>query len=274
VTINTPVLLVTDGARVSVGNQGRGNAGLIRLNAGLLQLDKKGSITANSNSGEGGNIYLETNSLQLRRNSNISTTSGGVGNGGNISINTETLVALENSDITANARLGSGGEININARGIIGTEYRQQLTPESDITATSEKGASFNGVVNINALAVNPSFALVELSQTLTNSSAKIIAGCAASNGNNFVITGRGGLPSSPNDLLTGNQGLVDLVDLIDFGYGNSNISTYNHPSNTHSEEIVEAQGLIMDANGQASLVTSVAKSTPHAPEISQASCH
>ena len=67
-----------------------------------------------------------------------SFTAGGTGNGGNITIDTDTLVALENSDIIANARQSFGGRVSINAQGIFGTQFRDNPTLLSDITATGE----------------------------------------------------------------------------------------------------------------------------------------
>ena len=48
------------------------------------------------------------------------------------------LVALENSDIIANARQSFGGRVSINAQGIFGTQFRDNSTLLSDITATGE----------------------------------------------------------------------------------------------------------------------------------------
>ena len=48
----------------------------------------------------------------------------------------------ENSDITANAFQGDGGKINITTNAIFGLEYQPQLTPKSDITASSQFGLS------------------------------------------------------------------------------------------------------------------------------------
>lgn len=118
VSINTPRLTITDGAQVTVRNDGTGSAGDLVVNADSIFLDDKGSITASTASGEGGNITLKVqNNLQLGNNSFISATAGGNGNGGNIDINAKFLVAFpnENSDIIANALTGSGGRVEIAA---------------------------------------------------------------------------------------------------------------------------------------------------------------
>ncbi|MDF5733525.1 MAG: hypothetical protein PUP92_37510 [Rhizonema sp. PD38] len=95
------------------------------MTSGSISLDL-GMITAQTRSGNGGNITLiPQNLLLLRNHSLISTTAGtssANGNGGNITINAPNgfVVATpnENNDIIANAFNGSGGQIQINAQGI------------------------------------------------------------------------------------------------------------------------------------------------------------
>jgi large exoprotein involved in heme utilization and adhesion len=99
VILNTDRLTVSDGASISVQNDGTGNAGTIQINTPSIFLDNSGSISARTVSGEGGNIQISSQDIRLFRNSGITTTAGGSGNGGNIFINTDTLVALENSAI-------------------------------------------------------------------------------------------------------------------------------------------------------------------------------
>ena len=59
IIINTPRLNVTDGAEVSVRNEGLGNAGNLEIHANSILLDREGKITANTFSGAGGNITLQ-----------------------------------------------------------------------------------------------------------------------------------------------------------------------------------------------------------------------
>ncbi|HBL57810.1 MAG TPA: filamentous hemagglutinin, partial [Cyanobacteria bacterium UBA8803] len=107
ITINTPVLRVTDGALVTVQNIGTGGAGSLSIRANSIFLSNGGGITASTNSGEGGNINLQVRDvLQLRQNALISAEAGrgtGNGNGGNLTIDAPFIIALENenSDIIA-----------------------------------------------------------------------------------------------------------------------------------------------------------------------------
>jgi filamentous hemagglutinin family protein len=229
ITINTPDLKVSDYGYISVRNDGIGNAGTLRINADLVQLENNSRLFAPNNSGKGGNIFVEADSLKLADNSLIATNASGGGNGGNITINlrdslvmrssqinTDSLskgnggniminapfiIGLENSDIIANAVQGNGGNINITTQGIFGLDYRPQLTPNSDITASSEFG--INGTVDIHNLGVDPSSGLVELPVNLVDSSKLIATGCSNNTGSSFVATGRGGIPENPNRQLT-----------------------------------------------------------------------
>ncbi|WP_335110949.1 S-layer family protein [Nostoc sp.] len=200
-TLNTPRLQIRDGAIVGVDHQGIGDAGKLEINAGSIHLDNGGKITAATVQGEGGNIFIQANDLIMGRGSSIVTNAGGIGNGGNITINSPIIVGWKNSDIIANAFQGNGGNIQINTQGIFGLKYRNELTRENDITASSKFGV--NGTVDINNFGVDPSSGLVELPVNLTDSSQQIATGCSNTNGSSFVATGRGGVPQNPNQQVT-----------------------------------------------------------------------
>jgi large exoprotein involved in heme utilization and adhesion len=210
--LNVGQLILRNGGTLNLQALGTGQAGNINVVADAIALDNKASIDGRTTSGLGGNINLQASEIRLRRGSRISTDAGNA-NGGNITINTDTLVAVpkENSDITANAQQGSGGRIRITAQGIFGTEFRDRLTPESDITATSDLGPEFNGTVQIDIRGIDPNRGLVELPETLTDSSNQIAQTCSSQARNNsFVVTGRGGLPPTPSEALNSTPGWID----------------------------------------------------------------
>lgn len=211
VSINTPSLHVANGGTIAVRNQGSGNGGTLTLNTEKLALDRRAKILADTRSGEGGNINARAAVLTVRGNSEITSTAGGSGNGGNIAIAAQFLIQTGNSDITANATKGRGGNVFITTQGLFGGMFRPQLTPESDITASSQFGMS--GSVSINTPGVNPNSGLVELPIDLINSDQQIAAGCAAARQNQFVITGRGGLPPNPTQRVRGDRPWADLRD-------------------------------------------------------------
>jgi filamentous hemagglutinin family protein len=241
VTINTERLLVRgDEAEVTVSSEGTGNAGNLTVKARSILLDDKGTLTAETTSGGGGNITLQAGDVRLRRESKISTTAGTQGNpgdGGHIIINTDTLVGLENSDITANAFEGKGGTINITAQGIFGLVQRDledlktllgsdglnkldpldlQQLPSSDITAISQTDPSLRGQVTINRPDVDPSQGLVNLPEEVVDVSGLVAQGCSAGGGkadrglSEFIVTGRGGLPPTPRETLSSDTVLED----------------------------------------------------------------
>ncbi|WP_442941284.1 two-partner secretion domain-containing protein [Nostoc sp.] len=196
-SITTPNLILTNGGTVSVTSQGSGNGGILNITADRIQLKNQGLIQAQTESGNGGDIRLQVgNLLFLRDNSQITSTAGGNGNGGNIKINAPIIIGLNNSDIIANAVQGKGGNIQITTQGIIGLKYRPQLTPENDITASSQFGV--NGTVQVNNIGVDPNSGLVELPANVIDQSQQIATGCADNQGSRFVATGRGGVPQNP----------------------------------------------------------------------------
>ncbi|TVP62297.1 MAG: S-layer family protein [Leptolyngbya sp. LCM1.Bin17] len=174
-----------------------------------LVLDDGGRVTAESAVGDGGNIAINLNEyLLLRNGSLISATAGTAqagGDGGNITITVPFIVAIpeENSDIAANAFEGTGGSVNITARGIFGIEFRDQPTPLSDITASSEFGLS--GTVEIDALdttAIENS--LADLPELPLTTEALVAGSCIARSDESlgdFVVTGGDGLPQGPDDM-------------------------------------------------------------------------
>src|SRR5919202_967547 len=280
VYIGTGRLVVRDGGQVSVSGLSpgpqRGDAGDIKVIANSIELDNKGAIAATTTSGNAGNIELQVQDLlQLRRNSQISTTAGTAqagGDGGNITIDADFIVAVpkEDSDITANAFNGRGGKNNITATGIYGIEFRPDPTSLSDITASSEFGV--DGIVDINQLEVNPSQGLVALPTTTVDQTRQISQVCSAANRESrFTITGRGGLPQSPTEVIS-----PDMVQ-DDFGTpvaSNPPTRESVKPSPTSTrQQLVEAQGWVVDDLGVVTLVAAAPTVTPHSPALVPASC-
>ncbi|MEH2276495.1 MAG: S-layer family protein [Nostoc sp.] len=250
VSISTPNLTLTDGGTVSVTSQGSGNGGNININADTIQLKNKGFIQAQTESGNGGNITLQTrNLLFLRGNSLITSTAGGNGNGGNININAPIILGLENSDIIANAVRGRGGNIQITTQGIFGLKFRDQLTPDNDITASSQLGV--NGNVQVNTISVDPNSGLVQLPANITNPAQQIATGCSTNQGSRFVATGRGGVPQNPNQQVTSDRTWDDVRDLSAYRK-TGNVTPQTHVS---PKVIVEATSWHRNADGKIELI-------------------
>ncbi|MEH1917932.1 two-partner secretion domain-containing protein [Nostoc sp.] len=260
-----------------VSSTGSGITGDIEINSPKITLDNQGKLNAESASGNGGNINVNSDLLLLRRNSQISTNAGTEklgGNGGNININSKFIVAVpnENSDISANAFTGIGGRVDITTNGIFGILPQKSPTENSDITASSELGVS--GEVTINSPDTDPSRGLIQLPSNLVDASQQIAQGCTPrgrQNASRFIATGRGGLPLNPNEPLRGRAVITGWVDLPEQATAIADkLSTASMTKST--EPIVEAQGWIVDANGNIMLVAQSVQSSsiPSAISCSQ----
>ena len=238
-----------DRARLSSSNNATSNAnnfaaGDVFVQADRLHLSDRADISANTG-GRGGNIRLNTGTTILRRGSTLQTNAEGDFPGGNIIIDTDALVALENSDITANALNAAGGRVMINSQGIFGTEFRDELTPESDITATSELGAEFRGSVELNTPEVDTTTGLVDLSANPLDVAALLDTDpCRGGRESEFYVTGRGGLPPNPDGSLATETTWVDWRSL------DAEASDTAGARQEDTAPLVEAQGWHMTGEG------------------------
>jgi large exoprotein involved in heme utilization and adhesion len=237
---------VSNNSRLSVEATAGGTAGNLSIKTGQLSVQDGGAITVSSPSGQAGNLNITANSLFLNRGkltaetgasgteganinlsgldlvlmqneSLISAEAFNQANGGNISIDTKLLVALpavgsNGSDIIASAGQGNGGKITINADGIFGIKERKAIPGNrtNDIDASSEYGAP--GTVILNTL-LDPSRGLSQLPEEPVDPTKQISQQCAArgEDQNKFTITGRGGLPQSPTEVISPDMVQDDL---------------------------------------------------------------
>jgi filamentous hemagglutinin family protein len=223
VTINTGLLRVGDGGSVAVdGSRGTGSAGNLEVTARDIRLDR-GTITAETRSGDFGNVNLQvSNFLQMRNNSNITVTASGDARGGNVNIDTRALIAGINSDITANAVSSEAGRVEITApEGLFGTRSRREGNPgsnlTSDITATSLAGPQLDGEVLLNTPEVDPTQGVVQLPDMIANPDAiaQVCPGQQQSGTDKtFTRIGRG-LPANPAETLSDGSAAVGLADAV-----------------------------------------------------------
>jgi filamentous hemagglutinin family protein len=268
ININARTLLITNSGVLSSSSTGQGNAGDININTRTVSLDNEGLIAAQTNSGDGGNINLTaTDLLLLRRNSSISTTAGltkSGGDGGNINIDSRFIVASkrENSDITANAFSGSGGNVNIRARNILGITPAAKPTANSDITASSESGVQ--GQIALSQPDVDPTQGIIELPTQVVDVSNQIGQLCPRGVNafrrplSQFIVTGRGSLPPSPLQPLSGKPRLRQLATLESTRSQQTSQQVDSNIQIKPTNAIVEAQSLIKNADGTISLVAAV----------------
>jgi filamentous hemagglutinin family protein len=291
-------------APLFANSSGQGDAGNIEVTARQIRLDNKASFNAESAlAGNGGNINLRvTDLLLLRRGSQISTSAGTDqkgGNGGNITINAPSglivSVPNENSDITANAFYGSGGKININSLNIfnftqrsredlvreLGTDDPNLLKPEqlptNDITAFSQTNPILSGQININIPDIDPNRGLVELPAYVFDPSNQIAQSCAAfdqPNASDFKVTGRGGLPPSPDEPLSSDAVWEDTRLGATTPQRLDSKTTATKPkSESDTVEIIPATGWVFNGKGEVTLVSQTPNATVENLAGSSQSC-
>ena len=297
--IATEHLSIKDGAEVTVSGESSGDAGNLAIASRSIRLDNQTAIRSETVTGNGGNITLQNPDLLLmRHNSQISTSAGTAragGNGGNIDIvDAQFIVAIpnENSDITANAFTGRGGRVQITVQGIfglvprsleelktlLGTDNPNQLNParlpSSDITAISQSDPSLSGQVTVNTPDIDPSQGLVSLPTVPINTEVAQACTPGESQANSeFVVTGRGGLPPSPDETLSSDAIQVDWVTL------NPEVESRNQGVSTNMiapepDSIVEATGWALDRKGEIVLTASAASVLPGNSWQAPAKCH
>ena len=260
-TIKTNTLLVKDGAGIIVQNLGKGRAGNLIIDADSIRLNNDALISANTRNNkidsdtEQATINIKSQELIMRRGSKIFTNATGENVvGGNINIDTDLLVASENSDISANSENFRGGNVRIDAQGVFGTQFRSQPTPQSDITAT---GATENlsGNVEVITPRTDINSGLVEL-PTITVETE--IADACSTPGyaqSSFTITGKGSLPPSPFEPLTGRLNRTKLATLDEVGEIKSQGRRRQARKAPQRKQIVEAKGWVRTKNGEIILV-------------------
>jgi len=201
--IDTGQLLINDGGEVSVQNDGFGKAGFLDIKANFVNLANQSTISGSVGADEGGNITMSVKDLLLLRDrSEISASATGNANGGSVGIDASLLV-LDHSKISGSAEQGKGGEVNIDVQGLF-------RSPDSAITATSARGAQFNGTVQINS----PELNVTKVEQpSLQPQGPEVTSICQSRTGaapSEFINAGNGGIPPVPEEALTTNSGWQD----------------------------------------------------------------
>jgi large exoprotein involved in heme utilization and adhesion len=250
--IKTGELIVRDGAEVRVSatdlfgvGDALGAAGSIEVGARSIRLDN-GNITATTSLGNGGNIRLQVQDLLLLRNgSQISTSTGTTqkgGDGGNISINTPFIVAVPPE--SANAFTGKESNIRVTAQAILDRD---------------------------------PSRGLANLPTEVVDASNQIGQTCPAGGKvaqNEFTVTGRGGLPDNPSETLSNDAVWTDLRPIPQTAATRLSSQAAKLPTHSKAVSLVEAQGWVINHQGQVVLTASAPAVTPQSSRLTPAQCH
>ena len=268
VNVLTNQLTIDDGGTIEAGNldrlgvfnPGTGEPGDINIKANSLSLSNEARIDAvtQSETGNNANINLQiADNIILRNNSFISAQALERANGGNLTIDTNFIIAFpnQNNDIIANAQQGSGGKIDIVAESLFGIKERPLNDITNDINASSDVG--LDGDISINTPDVDPIRGLTKLPANVIDASQQITQGCTPQESGQFVSTGRGGLPLSPNEPLRGTAVITNWVDEPTETTGKvNNQLTRNLAEDKSNSKIIEAQRWIINDRGNVELVT------------------
>ena len=279
-TITTNEMSVTDSAEVTVSSP-VGQAGNLSITSNSLALNRGilSAVTGMSGAEGGANITLQNLDILLLSNESlISASALAESNGGNVTIDSTLIVAttptgLEGSDIIANAFEGNGGRISVTTDGLFGIEFRPQRTPNNDITVSSQFG--LDGEFIENTPGIDPSRGLAQLPSNLVDAAGLIDRSCSpggAATRSSFTITGRGGLPPNPLEPLDTDAIVSDWVSL-DSEEENTAPTEEITPSSSTPKQIVEAQGWVVNEQGQILLITNAPKVAPQGQGFPIAEC-
>ncbi|MEW6491698.1 MAG: filamentous hemagglutinin N-terminal domain-containing protein [Cyanobacteriota bacterium] len=299
-------LSLTNGGSITSLSDGQDKAGNITVNLRGNLRSSGGNISASSLSAGGGDINITADDTRLRGSSLISTSVfDSTGGGGNITINSTVFLAIEDSDILANAQAGPGGNITINSSAFIAdlfssgaavavgrnpgdfTQFRGN--GRNDISVSLAASSRNNNRVNISAdsgsgldgtvsyFYIDPTRRVAPLPNNLVDASELIDRRCTPNSNakeSSFTITGRGGLPPSPNDPLTNQEVWVDWITSKDrAGNHKNSAATSANSTRSHSQQLVEAQGWVINDQGQVVLTAQALSVTPNRSELALPSC-
>ena len=233
ITITTRELSLTDGADIStqIFGQTGSQPGNIILNVEELRLNDSDITTNATEDTDGGNITIGNNNSPA-----------------------DFLLLQNNSSITANAVQGNGGNITIDSLGFFQCR-------NCEIDASSAFG--LDGNVEINTV-ISDTFETETLSTDVIPPQETIAQTCARNRGRSksfFIITGRGGIPPRPTDVLA-------PEDLIRFSPPSPRHKTRSRSSlipntNPPPQQLVEATGWYRRADGVVVLTANPPNTNP-----------
>lgn len=290
VQVQADSLDLTDGGSITSRSEGQGRAGDISVNLKDNLRSSGGIISATSTQSGGGNVNIDSTDIRLRNSSLVSTSVfDSTGGGGNININSTVFIALEDSDILANAVDGRGGDITINS-----PAFLADLFSSGNAVAVGRNPGDFspfrgNGRVDISAEAtgsgtsgtvtlptIDLTRGLTQLPSDLVDAEGLIDRRCSpggTAQQSSFTVTGRGGLPPSPNEPLRGEAVTADWIALNSEQEKRARPNPTPNPTSSTPEQLIEAQGWVIAPNGQVILTAQSPNVTPENPGLTFPSC-
>lgn len=214
---------LNNGAVIDALTENNFDGGSIQIKADNLNLSNGGKIvTSGDSGGDAGNITLDVADTITLDNGNppvntpflepilqntagetgifASSVAGSIGNGGSIDVRAGSIEFINNGAIAAVTQAGTGGNITINAESLLGIEARPLNNLTNDINASSK--FDLDGTVNINTPDVNPTDGATELPVNRIKEQNQVAQTCSSNQAigiaNNLLLTGKGGLSTSP----------------------------------------------------------------------------
>ncbi len=239
---------------VSAETQGTGNVGKLIISASNLKLDDLSLLVAETTgSGNAGDVLIEARKLTIGDGARVGIKVIAEESGEQLPVKpVDSIEPIEPIEPIENEKLLSN-----------------RLTKFSDFTDGS---SNINNFAKINSIEVDASNVLVQLPQRVTDNSKLIAQTCEApsTEGSKFFITGRSGLPPSPDEILGDSKILPDLATTpIISKNSTNNLYRYRAAASpqtiSHSSDaIVEAQGIMVNDKGEIFLAAQVPNLTFH----------
>ena len=235
-TITTPQFNLSDRSQVNVSSDGIGSSGSLSIFSDAVSLDNQAKISAETQSGIGGNITLDgLNSLEVSNSEISAATETGIagnlqinaresvellgkgglsvqatagGTAGNLAVNTSQLKVTDGAAVTASSPKGQAGNLTIAADKLYLNQGR--LTAETGVSEGSE-GANITLTIKDLLLMRNNSLISVEAFDTTTD-----VGNITINNSNGFIVGWKN------SDIVTnankGNGGNINITTQGIFG--------------------------------------------------------
>jgi filamentous hemagglutinin family protein len=211
--INTTNLEISNGGIIGVSTLGDGNAGDLNINASnSINLNGNGILiratVIDGATGNGGNVNIETNNLNLTDGAQISASTFSSGNAGALDITANNAITLDGSGSAIGAQVepnatGQGGDVTINTGNF--------TLADGAFISTSTFGQGSAGVLDINANSINVDASIIRAEVNLTFTEDGEVNTIGSGNGGSVEI-------DTANLNLTNNG----LVSVRTFGEGNA----------------------------------------------------
>jgi len=252
--------------------------GDINIAADFIRLEDSSLISSSvfDSTGGGGNITINSQVFFARQDSDI-LANAEAGPGGDITINSPVFLTglfVRGEAVAVGRNPGNLSRFRGNNRNDISVPFQRSSQNDSsladsfrdndqvDISTASRTGN--NGTFTANYQPEPQGLAPLPLN--IVNAAELIDRRCTPDpdkRGSSFTVTGRGGLPPSPNDPLTNDAVWVDWVTLPDREPKRKDTATNTKPTPSHPIPLVEAQGWEIGADGKVILTASASRVTP-----------